>query len=95
MKKKKIPMRKCIASNEMKPKKEMVRVVKDPEGEIKIDPSGRMNGRGAYISLEPELVKKAWKQHLIDKHLESSISDEFYQELYEYVDHQKARSLLP
>ncbi len=94
MKKRKIPMRKCIVSNEMKPKKELVRIVKNQEGEIAIDPTGRMNGRGAYVSLEPELVKKAWKQHILDKHLEMTISDEFYQELYDYVEHQKARSLL-
>lgn len=94
MKKRKIPMRKCVVSNEMKPKKELVRIVKNQEGEIAIDPTGRMNGRGAYISLEPELVKKAWKQHILDKHLEMTISDEFYQELYDYVEHQKARSLL-
>ncbi|CZQ86779.1 Hypothetical protein Tpal_811 [Trichococcus palustris] len=94
MKKRKIPMRKCVVSNEMKPKKELVRIVKNQEGEIAIDPTGRMNGRGAYVSLEPELVKKAWKQHILDKHLEMTISDEFYQELYDYVEHQKARSLL-
>lgn len=94
MKKRKIPMRKCVVSNEMKPKKELVRIVKNQDGEIAIDPTGRMNGRGAYVSLEPELVKKAWKQHILDKHLEMTISDEFYQELYDYVEHQKARSLL-
>lgn len=94
MKKRKIPMRKCIVSNEMKPKKELVRIVKNQEGEIAIDPTGRMNGRGAYVSLEPDLIKKAWKQHILDKHLEMAISDAFYQELYDYVEHQKARSLL-
>jgi len=87
-------MRKCIVSNEMKPKKELVRIVKNQEGEIAIDPTGRMNGRGAYVSLEPDLIKKAWKQHILDKHLEMAISDAFYQELYDYVEHQKARSLL-
>jgi predicted RNA-binding protein YlxR (DUF448 family) len=78
----------------MKPKKELVRIVKNQAGEIAIDPTGRKNGRGAYISLEPTLVQKAWKQHILDKHLETAISDAFYQELYDYVEHQKARSLL-
>jgi hypothetical protein len=53
-----------------------------------------MNGRGAYVSMEPALVQKAWKQHILEKHLEIAISDAFYQELFDYVEHQKARSLL-
>lgn len=87
-------MRRCIASNEMKPKKEMVRIVRTPEGDLVIDPSGKQNGRGAYISLEPELVEKAKKAGLIERQFEMEISEDFYQELYQYVDHQKARSLL-
>lgn len=94
MKKKKIPMRRCIVSNEMKPKKEMIRIVKDQEGNLSIDPTGKKNGRGAYLSLEPELAQKAWKQHLLERQFETEVSDEFYQELYQYVEHQKARSLL-
>lgn len=50
MKKKKIPMRKCILSNEMKPKNDMIRVVKNKEGEIKADATGKAPGRGAYVS---------------------------------------------
>lgn len=87
-------MRRCIASNEMKPKKEMVRIVRTPEGELAIDPSGKLNGRGAYISLEPTLVEKAKKGGLIERQFEMKVDEAFYQELYEYVDHQKARSLL-
>ena len=87
-------MRRCIASNEMKPKKDMLRLVRTPEMELLIDPTGKKNGRGAYISLEPELVKKAQTQKLIERQFEMKVSDEFYQELYDYVEHQKARSLL-
>lgn len=94
MKQKKVPMRRCIASNEMKPKKDMLRLVRTPEMELLIDPTGKKNGRGAYISLEPELVKKAQTQKLIERQFEMKVSDEFYQELYDYVEHQKARSLL-
>lgn len=94
MKKKKVPMRRCIASNEMKPKKDMLRLVRTPEMELLMDPTGKKNGRGAYISLEPELVKKAQRQKLIERQFEMEVSDTFYQELYEYVEHQKARSLL-
>ncbi|AQS53191.1 hypothetical protein BW727_100798 [Jeotgalibaca dankookensis] len=92
--KKKVPMRRCIVSNEMKPKKEMIRIVKTPKGELAIDPTGKKNGRGAYISMEPTLVEKAKKQHLLDRQFGMTVSDDFYGELYEYVDHQKARSLL-
>ena len=53
MKKKKIPMRRCIASGEMMPKKELVRSVRNAEGVAQIDPTGQVNGRGAQITLEP------------------------------------------
>ena len=94
MKNKKIPMRRCIVSNEMKPKKEMLRIVKTPEGELAIDPTGKKNGRGAYVSMEPELVEKAKKNHHFDKQFSMVVDEQFYTELYDYVAHQKARSLL-
>ena len=90
MKNKKIPMRRCIVSNEMKPKKEMLRIVKTPEGDLAIDPTGKKNGRGAYVSMEPELVEKAKKNHLFDKQFSMVVPEQFYK----YVAHQKARSLL-
>lgn len=58
MKKRKIPMRKCILSNEMKPKKDMIRVVQNKEGEISADATGKKQGRGAYVSKDVELVEK-------------------------------------
>ena len=94
MKKKKIPMRRCIVSNEMKPKKEMLRIVKTPEGELAIDQTGKKNGRGAYVSMEPELVEKAQKNRAFDKQFDMVVEESFYKELYDYVAHQKARSLL-
>lgn len=87
-------MRKCVIANEMFPKKELVRIVRTPEGNVEIDPSGKQNGRGAYISLNPEMVQKAWDKHLLDRHLNVTISDEFYEELKAYVAHQKARQEL-
>ena len=66
----------------------MVRITRSKEGEVSIDPTGKMPGRGAYVSLEPEEVQQAW-----DKNSRSStrnnITDEFYQELLDYVTHQK------
>lgn len=87
-------MRRCIASGEMKPKKELVRIVRNSEGIAEIDPSGKVNGRGAYITLEPALVKKAWENHLFERQLEIEITDQFYEELLRYVEHQKARKEL-
>lgn len=92
--KRKIPMRKCIVSQAMHPKKELVRVVKTKENEIFLDPTGRQNGRGAYIALDPELALQAKKKRIFDKAFGMQVSDEFYDELYRYIDHQKARKEL-
>lgn len=91
MKQRKIPMRKCVVSNEMKPKKEMIRIVRSKEGDISIDPTGKMPGRGAYLSMEPEIVQKSWDHKILDRVLNDTLTDEFYQELLDYVSHQKAR----
>ena len=94
MQKRKVPMRKCVVTNEMKPKKEMIRIVRNKEGVVAIDPPGKMPGRGAYVSIEPTVVQTAWDKHVLDRHLEATINDEFYQELLDYVTHQKARMSL-
>lgn len=91
MKKRKIPMRKCVASNEMKPKKDMIRIVRSKEGDIAMDPTGKLSGRGAYLSMEPDVVQKSWDDKILDRVLETKLTDEFYQELLDYVTHQKAR----
>lgn len=91
MQKRKIPMRKCVVSGEMKPKKDMVRIVKSKEGDVSIDPTGKKNGRGAYISLETELVEKARERKLFNQALNAQVDDSFYDELIEYIDYRKAR----
>lgn len=91
MQKRKIPMRKCVVSGEMKPKKEMVRIVRNKEGEVSIDPTGKKNGRGAYISLDTELVKKAKKKKSLDPALNAQVDDSFYDELIEYIEYKHAR----
>ena len=72
MKKKKIPMRKCIISNEMYPKKEMIRVVINKEGEIFADATGKKQGRGAYVSKDVPLVEKAQQKELLEKYFNAS-----------------------
>lgn len=94
MKQRKIPMRKCVVSQEQFPKKELTRIVRLEDGTVAIDPSGRLNGRGAYISLNPDLVAKAKQTKVFERQLEVSIPDAFYEELFNYLDHKKARSLL-
>ncbi|WP_407370574.1 RNase P modulator RnpM [Carnobacterium sp.] len=95
MPKRKIPMRKCVISNEMKPKKDMLRIVINKENQVSIDPSGKLPGRGAYVSIEPEIVQSAWEKHVLDKVLgTTTLDDAFYQELLDYVTHQKARMSL-
>ena len=91
MKKRKIPLRKSVVSGEMIPKKEMLRITRSKEGTGAIDPSGKMPGRGAYIAIEPEEAQLAWDKRILDRVLETKLSDEFYQELLDYVTHQKAR----
>ncbi|MBF0781084.1 MULTISPECIES: RNase P modulator RnpM [unclassified Granulicatella] len=94
MKPRKIPMRKCVVSQQLYPKKELTRIVRQGDGTVAIDPSGRLNGRGAYISLNPELALKAKKSKVFERQLEVSIPDSFYDELFAYLEHKKARSLL-
>ena len=91
VKQKKVPMRKDLLTNEMFPKKQMVRIVKSKEGQVSIDPTGKMPGRGAYVGLDSDAVKKAKEKNTIEKAFQVSVSPEFYDELFDYVDHQQAR----
>ncbi|CAM3990320.1 RNase P modulator RnpM [Catellicoccus marimammalium] len=87
MKNKKIPMRKCVVSNELYPKKQLVRVVKNKEGELMIDASGKAAGRGAYVCLDVDIAKEAKKKHALDKALNTKVPEAFYQELIDYIEH--------
>ncbi len=75
---KKIPLRMCIACKELKEKKEMLRIVKNADGEISIDFTGKANGRGAYICDNPECVKKLRKQKLLNKVFSCAVDDAVY-----------------
>ena len=81
MKQKKIPLRTCVVSKEKLPKQELLRVVKTPEGEIKIDITGKLNGRGAYIKKDLTVLDKAIKSKLLARHLECEIDDSVYNEI--------------
>ncbi|WP_238915516.1 YlxR family protein [Clostridium sp. YIM B02555] len=81
MKAKKIPLRMCTGCMEMKPKKELVRVVKSPEGDVSVDLTGKKSGRGAYICKSIECFEKAFKTKRLSRNLETNISEEIYEKL--------------
>ena len=72
---KKVPMRMCVACREMKPKKELIRVVRTPEGEIVADETGRKNGRGAYLCRSEACLNKALKIRALDRALEQPLTE--------------------
>lgn len=80
---KKIPMRMCVGCREMKPKKELLRVVRSPEGEVSIDPGGKKSGRGAYVCRQEGCLARAIKQRQLDRALEVTIGPELAQQLGE------------
>lgn len=82
---KKIPLRKCVATGEMHPKKEMIRVVRSKEGEVAVDLTGKKSGRGAYLSKSEDAIATARKRKVLDKQLEVKIPDEIYDELIRVV----------
>ena len=81
--KKKIPLRKCTGCGEMKPKKELVRVVKTPDDQVLIDLTGRVNGRGAYICPNAQCLKIARKSKRIERSFQMQIPDEVYDKMEE------------
>lgn len=81
MQKKRVPLRMCSGCGEMKPKRELVRVVKSPEDEVSLDLTGRKNGRGAYICRSVECLKKARKSRRLERSFEKAIPDEVYEAL--------------
>ena len=81
MRPKKIPMRMCVGCREMKPKKELLRVVRTPEGEVLIDPTGKKSGRGAYICASTACLGKARKQRQLERAFECAVDAAAYEAL--------------
>ena len=86
MQKKKIPLRKCTGCGEMKPKKELVRVVKTPDDQVLLDLTGRVNGRGAYICPDAACLKIARKAKRIEKSFQMQIPEEVYDMMEEELN---------
>lgn len=83
---KKVPMRQCTGCREMKPKRELIRVVKSPEGEISLDFKGKAQGRGAYVCPKTECLKKARKSKALDRSLDITIPAEIYEQLEKQME---------
>ena len=81
MKQRKIPMRTCIVTKEKLPKKELIRVLRTPEGNVIIDESGKSNGRGAYLKKDLEVITKAKKSKILNRVLEVEVPDYLFDEL--------------
>lgn len=87
---KKIPMRMCVGCGEMKPKRELIRVVRQPEGGIVLDATGKKSGRGAYICPSGECLKKAQKARRLEKAFSCQIGAEVYASLAAFMTEQEA-----
>ena len=81
MTEKKVPMRMCVGCREMKPKKELLRVVRSPEGEVSIDVTGRKPGRGAYVCHSADCLKRAIKQKQLERAFECALGEETHASL--------------
>lgn len=83
---KKIPMRQCLGCREMKPKRELIRVVRSPEGEISLDFKGKASGRGAYVCPDAKCLKKAVKARALERAFSCQIPQEIYDKLNEQME---------
>ena len=81
MKMRKIPMRTCVVTQEKCEKKDLLRVVRNNEGQVFVDDTLKANGRGAYLKKDKDVIEKARKTKVLERHLEVSISNEIYDEL--------------
>ena len=83
---KKIPMRQCLGCREMKPKRELIRAVKSPDGEVSLDFKGKMPGRGAYLCPNGECLKKAMKSKALERAFSTHITAEIYEDLEKQME---------
>lgn len=90
--KRKIPQRKCVVTNELKPKKEMIRIVRNKEGEVFVDPTGKQNGRGAYLTIDKEVIQKAEEERVLEKVFKVQIDPEIYEQLRQLASEKENES---
>ena len=86
MKNRKIPMRSCVVTREKLPKVELLRIVRTTDGLVVADISGKVNGRGAYIKRDIVVLEKAKKSKILERQLETTISDDVYEEIKKIIE---------
>ncbi|WP_163971257.1 RNase P modulator RnpM [Oceanobacillus halotolerans] len=85
VRKRKVPLRKCIVTNEMRPKKELIRIVRNKEGKVFVDPTGKQNGRGAYLTKDSDVIRKAKKTGILNRQFDTEVDISIFDELEQYV----------
>lgn len=85
MKERKLVLRSCCQTREVLEKKDLIRIVRTPEGEVVVDNVGKVNGRGAYLKRDEAVILAAKKSHVLDKKLEVSVPDSVYEKLLEVI----------
>lgn len=83
---KKMPMRKCIVTGEMRPKKELIRIVRSKEGDVSVDETGKKSGRGAYIAKDKDSILQAKQKRTLENHLKATIDDSIYDQLLKVAE---------
>ena len=86
LKVKKVPLRKCVITNEQHPKMEMFRVVRTPEGNVVVDITGKVRGHGAYVCKKKSAITAAQKKKTLNKHLEVEVPDSVYEEMLKLLE---------
>ena len=82
---KKVPMRSCVVTGEKLEKKDLIRVVKNKDGQVFIDLTGKQNGRGAYLKKDIDVINKAKKNKILNRRLETEVSDSVYEEIINMI----------
>ena len=86
MKQRKVPLRTCVVTKEALPKSELLRIVRTPYGEVLPDETGKLNGRGAYIKKDVEVLEKARKSKILEGRLECNIGEDIYEKIREIIE---------
>ncbi len=86
MKNRRIPLRTCVVTKEQFPKQELLRIVRDKDGNVTVDETGKANGRGAYIKKDLEVLEKAKKTKILERKLECTIEESLYEEIKNIIE---------
>ncbi|MFC0524179.1 RNase P modulator RnpM [Pontibacillus salicampi] len=82
---KKTPLRKCVVTKEMMPKKQLIRIVRNKDGDVFVDETGKQNGRGAYVTKDSSVIETAREKNILAHHLKADIPASIYEELMDMV----------